>query len=106
MPLDGRDSEMQREHIETEQIVERYVRGELSDAEVNQFEQRLLWDIELQQQLELTQRLRDGMRAVTADQPGPVTVQRPNFFSSPRYAAAAMVLLGITSFDGDDEVSW
>lgn len=82
--------------MQSTQDIERYIRNELGATETEQFEQRLLWDTELQQQYELTVRMRDALRDSASDKQKPVHF-RPSFWASPAYAAAATVLLGITT---------
>ncbi|MDH3645452.1 MAG: hypothetical protein OER80_01630 [Gammaproteobacteria bacterium] len=89
---------MNSDQIESQQIVERYLRNELDTTETEQFENRLLWDTEMQDQLVLSQRLREGMRDVADRQPSPVSSRRWSFLESPVYAAAASVLLAVTTF--------
>lgn len=55
---------MTPEYIEQHQVIERYLAGRLSAAQTEEFEARLLWDTQVQEQFELTRRLREGVRAL------------------------------------------
>jgi hypothetical protein len=83
------DSNYMKMHL----VVDRYLQGFLQDHEKAEFEERLLWDEELMDELDLAERLRDGLRA-SARQPARVTA-RPgiahrlsSFLYVPQYAAA------------------
>ncbi len=54
---------MNRDYIDLHLLTDRYLQGKLSDSETAAFEERLIWDQALIDELELAERLREGMRA-------------------------------------------
>lgn len=92
---------MNREYIENHQIVERYLQGRLTPAEEEAFEEYYLSHPEIVEELEVTERLQDGIRHLDAarqlvrhNQP-----ERPWWLRarvSPIFAAAASLLLAVS----------
>ena len=94
---------MDRNYIEQHLLVDRYLKNSLDQTELDTFEERLVWDSELVAEVELAERLRDGLReaatrrdhaAAPAGQ-GLIAVIS-DFFAVPQYAAAASFLLAVT----------
>ncbi|MBN1240552.1 MAG: hypothetical protein JXB36_18765 [Gammaproteobacteria bacterium] len=90
---------MDRRHIEERQIAERYLQGKLRDEEERAFEEAYLGDPELLDDLILTEKLRHGLRLDGDSRAGPSrrTGVAGSLFASPRYAAAATVLLALSA---------
>jgi len=93
---------MNQEYIELHLVVDRYLQGSLSGGEVAAFEERLTWDRELIDELDLAERLRDGLRRATAEESYRVAAGRvgivdwlSNLFSIPQYAAAASFAVAV-----------
>jgi hypothetical protein len=92
---------MDRNYIDRHLLVDRYLSGTLPDNELADFEARLVWDEELIDELDLAERLREGMLAAARErqQTAPVkTGVLPRLrlvFSNAGYAAAASFLVGI-----------
>jgi hypothetical protein len=83
-------------------VVDRYLRDALSEAETAEFEERLVWDRELMDELDLAESLRDGLRRALdknevsrASGITRVTGHIREFFATPMYAAAASFLLAV-----------
>ena len=76
---------------------DRYVAGDLTKSESDDFEDRLVWDKELVEEVDIAARLREGLRAMAED-PGeanvPDPVPRAGFFASGRLALAASFAAG------------
>lgn len=88
------DSNYMKMHLS----VDRYLRGTLTDDEKAAFEERLLWDNELIDEVDLAQSLREGLQAVASEPATEPT--RPGLLEwlasillVPQYAAAASFLL-------------
>ncbi len=85
--------------------VDRYLRGALSDEEAAEFEERLVWDQALIDEVDLAEKLRDGLRSELArneasSAAASSTFSRVvSFFQAPAYAAAAsfLIAVGLTS---------
>ena len=92
---------MDRNYIDRHLLVDRYLAGAVPDDELADFEERLVWDEELIDELDLAERLREGMLAAAEEKryvvpTGTGFVPRLRLvFSSARYAAAASFLVGI-----------
>ena len=93
---------MDEKYIKLHFVVDRYLRGTLSGGEVAEFEERLTWDRELIDELDLAERLRDGLREATGEGSYTVAADRAgigdwlsNLFSVPQYAAAASFALAV-----------
>ena len=94
---------MDEKYIALHLVVDRYLQGTLSTGEVAAFEERLTWDHELIDELDLAERLRDGLREATGEDSYTVAADRAgigdwlsNLFSVPQYAAAASFALAVT----------
>ncbi len=94
---------MDEKYIELHLVVDRYLQGNLLTGEVAEFEERLTWDRELIDELDLAERLRDGLRQATGEDSSTVAADRAgigdwlsNLFSVPQYAAAASFALAVT----------
>jgi hypothetical protein len=89
---------MNRHYIRDHQVIERYLKGELSAVEEQDFEETYLGDQELLDELELVERLGGGLKRLEAD--GGLRAQRRTgrlrFLASPQLAAAASVLLVVS----------
>jgi len=90
---------MDRHYVNEHQIVDRYLRDELTAEEQAEFEAFYLSDQETLAELELAEKLQAGLQAGAAQGLLPPAV-RPNRFvriiTSPQWAAAASVLLAVT----------
>jgi hypothetical protein len=93
---------MDRKYTELHLVVDRYLQGTLSRDEVAAFEERLTWDQEFIDDLDLAEHLRDGLREVTGEDRYTVAAGRvrirdwlSNLFSVPQYAAAASFALAV-----------
>ena len=92
---------MDRNYIDRHLLVDRYLAGDVPDAELADFEERLVWDEELIDELDLAERLREGMRAAAAEKRYSAPTETglvPRLrlvFSNAVYAAAASFLVGI-----------
>ena len=58
---------MDKKYIERHGMVDRYLQGTLPESEVAGFEERLTWDQELLDEVELAERLRAGLRGATGE---------------------------------------
>jgi hypothetical protein len=89
---------MDRQYIRDHQVIERYLKGELSAYEERDFEETYLADQELLDEMELVERLGGGLKRLEAD--GGIAARRPagwlRVFASPQFAAAASVLLVVS----------
>ena len=54
---------MEIDYIKSHMVIERYVQGKLTDDEDAEFEERLVWDQELQDEVELAETLRSWLHA-------------------------------------------
>jgi len=81
-------------------IVDRYLQGTLQGDEKAEFEERLLWDEALMDEVDLADRLREGLRASAKqpareiESPGIVDWLR-NLVYVPQYAAAASFVVAV-----------
>jgi hypothetical protein len=88
---------MDRQYIRDHQVIERYLHGALAPDEEKGFEEAYLADPDLLDEIELVERLKDGLKTY-APRPGrqlsgsmaPAWIR---IMTSPQYAAAASVLL-------------
>jgi len=89
---------MDRQYIRDHQVIERYLKGELSADEEQAFEETYLADQELLDEIELVERLGGGLKRLRFD--GGIAAPRPaarfRVFASPQFAAAASVLLVVS----------
>jgi hypothetical protein len=88
---------MDQEYISEHNVIERYLSGRLTDEERAAFEERCLWCSDTLQELEVAERLREGLRDMdtSVDTPadrGPLT----RWLFSPQWAAAASVMLVVS----------
>ena len=88
--------------MDTHLVVDRYLQGSLAGRELAEFEERLVWDQELIDELDLAERLREGLRESVADkkyttsqEKQGIAVQLFHVFSVPQYAAVASFLLAV-----------
>jgi hypothetical protein len=92
---------MNRNYINTHLVVDRYLRGELTEEEIALFEERLVWDQALMDEVDLAQKLRAGIRSVLETDEsaefrhGGMVDRVVSLFSVPAYAAAASFLLAV-----------
>lgn len=90
---------MDREYISQHNVIERYLSGRLKDEERDAFEERCLWCSETLQELEVAERLREGLRDVDmshAPAPAPARGPLTRWLFSPQWAAAASVMLVVS----------
>lgn len=94
---------MDRKYIDMHLLIDRYLQGSLAEGENAEFEERLVWDQELIDDVDLAERLREGLRESVADDK--YTASHGNYgfvarlsglWSVPQYAAAASFLLAVT----------
>ena len=55
---------MDKAELQMMQLVDRYIAGQLDDEELVRFEERLVWDEALQDDVFLAEQLRKGLRAL------------------------------------------
>ena len=94
---------MDRKYIDMHLVVDRYLQGGLAKGELAEFEERLVWDQELIDELDLAERLREGLRESVADDKYTashgnygIVARLSDLWSVPQYAAAASFLLAVT----------
>ena len=94
---------MDENHIKRHLVVDRYLQGTLSKGEAAEFEERLVWDRELIDELDLAERLRAGLREAIGGKGYAAAAGRVSIgdwlstlFSVPQYAAAASFVLAAT----------
>jgi hypothetical protein len=88
---------MDRQYIRDHEVIERYLSGALTADEEQAFEEAYLGDSEILDQLQAAERLREGIKEL--DAAGRLGRPRPGWLrglGSPRYAAAASVLLAVS----------
>lgn len=89
---------MDRQYIHDNRVIERYLSGQLSAAEEQALEEAYLADPDLLAELEATERLRDGIKDLSAR--GELKRARGTAWwralASPQVAAAASVLLAVS----------
>ena len=86
-------------------VIDRYLQGTLTEGEIAEFEERLTWDQVVQDELDIAERLRDGLRASVAEER---YIDRGTGFMSrlsglmavPQYAAAASFVLAVVATTG------
>src|SRR5262245_4174493 len=86
---------MDRQHIRDHQVTERYLNGTLSPAEEKAFEEAMLADPELQEELDLAENMRAAFKdfgAAGSVETAPKAARWLGFVSSPRYALAASLV--------------
>jgi hypothetical protein len=95
---------MDRQYIRDHDVIERYLKRSLTPEEEQAFEESYLGDSEIIDELQAAERLRDGVKEL--DGAGRLERVRPRpqwqrLLASPRYAAAATVLLTVSlAFSG------
>ena len=94
---------MDRKYIDMHLVADRYLQGTLAEGEKAEFEERLAWDQDLIDDLDLAERLRDGLQESFADDRYTASVDKTRTFARlsdllavPRYAAAASFLFAVT----------
>jgi hypothetical protein len=94
---------MDKNYIEQHLLVDRYVQGRLEGSELDDFEERLVWDESLIDEVRLAEHLREGLRqasaarARVAESPGfDLVAMVSGLLSVPQFAAAASFLLAVT----------
>jgi hypothetical protein len=90
---------MDRQYIRDHEVIERYLSGALTAEEEQAFEEAYLGDQELLDQVQAAERLRTGIKELGSA--GSLERVRPSagwhqWLASPRYAAAASVLLAVS----------
>ena len=94
---------MDRKYIDMHLVIDRYLQESLAEGEKADFEERLVWDQELIDELDLAERLREGLRMSVADDKYTarhgnlgIAARLSGLWSVPEYAAAASFLLAVT----------
>ena len=90
---------MDRQYIRDNEVIERYLSGVLTPDEEQAFEEVYLGDPEILDQIEAAQRLRDGIKELGAAgrlERLRAPAQWRRMLASPRYAAAASMLLAVS----------
>ena len=94
---------MDRNYIETHLLADRYLQGALTESEQAEFEERLTWDQELIDELDIAEHLREGLKQSIATDKYSIGESRAGvfgrlseWFAVPQYAAAASFLVAIT----------
>ena len=94
---------MDRKYIDLHLVADRYLQGTLAEGEKAEFEERLVWDQDLIDELDLAERLGNGLQESFADNRYTAsdgkarTIGRlSGLLAVPRYAAAASFLLAVT----------
>jgi hypothetical protein len=90
---------MDRQYIHNHQVIERYLRGALTPDEEKRFEEAYLADPDLLAEIELVERLQQGLKRYGVDTGrqgrGAAAPAWLRIMTSPQYAAAASVLLAV-----------
>ena len=89
---------MDRQYIRDAAVIERYLHGRLTPQEEEAFEEAYLADPALLEELELAEKLRDGLRELPQSEHGAAPARRPRWLEltgSPRYGLAASLLAGL-----------
>lgn len=94
---------MDRKYMDMHLVIDRYLQGSLEEGALAEFEERLVWDHELIDELDLAERLREGLRESVADEKYTaghgnrgIVARLSGLWSVPQYAAAASFLLAVT----------
>jgi hypothetical protein len=91
---------MDRQYIRDHQVIERYLRGALTPDEEKGFEEAYLADPDLLEEIELVERLQQGLKSYAANpqrlRAGSTAPAWLRIMASPQYAAAASVLLAVS----------
>jgi hypothetical protein len=98
---------MDRKYIDMHVLTDRYLRGTLPEEEKAEFEERIVWDRDLVDELDIAERLREGLRQSVAEDKYTVSDSTISFmnrlsglFSVPQYAAAASFALATILMGG------
>ncbi len=90
---------MDRNYIERHLVVDRYVKGTLADTELAEFEERLVWDETLIEEVQLAEKLIEGLKGVQLAGELPASSglfsRLAGYLATPQLAAAASFVLGI-----------
>lgn len=90
---------MDRQYIDMHLVTDRYLQDMLSESEKAEFEERLTWDQELIDEVDLAVRLREGLRQAAAEESHVAKESGRGLlailWSEPRYAAAASFMLAV-----------
>ena len=93
---------MDKSYIDMHLLTDRYLQGSLTEGETEDFEERLVWDQELIDELDLAERLRDALKASVAEDrysagPGKAGLigRFTGILAIPQYAAAASFALAV-----------
>ena len=92
---------MEIDYIKAHMVIERYVQGKLGDDEEAAFEERLAWDMEMQEEVELAETMRSWLQASAKERKYSIPDQKRSrgwaqrLLLQPGYAAAASFVLGI-----------
>ena len=86
-------------------VIDRYLHGTLTEGELAEFEERMTWDQAVLDELEVAERLRDGLRASAAEDRytnrGTSMMSRlSGLMAVPQYAAAASFVLAVAATTG------
>jgi hypothetical protein len=88
---------MDRQYIRDHQVIERYLKGELTADEEQDFEEAYLSNQDLLDEIELVERLQDGLKKLKASGGvAPRTGTWLRAFATPQYAAAASMLFAVS----------
>lgn len=94
---------MDRNYIEQHLLVDRYVQGKLEGSEQEAFEERLVWDEALLEDVQLAEQLQEGLKQVSAARADIAESSRLEFgamvaglFAVPQFAAAASFVIAVT----------
>ena len=92
---------MNRHYIDRHLVIDRYLQGKLAESEEAEFEERLVWDRELVDDLDLAASLQAGLRVSAAEskyiggESESLAWRLKSAMSMPRYAAAASFVMGV-----------
>jgi hypothetical protein len=89
---------MDRNYIDRYLVIDRYLAGDLAESEATDFEERIVWDKELIEELDLAVKLRDGLRASAKEtSSGEVSTESPphRAVAPTRLAIAASFAVGV-----------
>lgn len=89
---------MNKQYIDRYLVIDRYLAGDLAENEVVNFEERLVWDQELIEELDLAESLRDGLRATrdeTSSKHTATVASSRSVAMSSRLAIAASFAVGM-----------
>jgi len=87
---------MTEQNLKNSVLVDDYVNGSLQGEDLECFEERLLWDDALVEEVRLAEALRSGLRQHGANAGSPQHSQRSGWRWLPGYAVAATLLLAVS----------